>query len=248
MLHCVHQVPNGASINTKNNDVTLNRVVIDHWGACPNVGVLTSGPYPGAGGLPYPPLIHNERVMVWDVRLAQGDSGPMTSEDEDTVILFLEGGQIRTVDSSGHAHTAVRQFGDAVIVPRGSRSIDTLLSGGPAHEVVIALKDHPVSPIVNTSGYPAVVPSAGSTKTLDDPRFTAWHFNWTKGEATGMHFHDKDVVVVYRYDAMQLIVKPDGVNQPDPIKAGHIRFFRRGLTASEELLTDHQSAVILELK
>ncbi len=44
------------------------------------------------------PVIDNERVTVWDVKLAPGASGPATPHDEDVVIMFLEGGQIRTVD------------------------------------------------------------------------------------------------------------------------------------------------------
>src|ERR1700733_12231690 len=247
MLHCVHQVPNGATV-TANGDVTLNGVIIDHSGPCPNVGVLTSGPYPGAGGLPHRPLIHNERVVVLDVRLAQGDSSPITPDNEDTVILFLEGGQIRTVDSLGHASIAMRSFGDAVLIPKGTDAIDTLVAGGPAHEIMISLKDHRVPPIANSSGYPTAFPRVGATKVLDNSRFTVWHYSWTKGEPTGMHFHDKDFVVAFRYDSVQSILTPDGTSHASPVKAGDIFFLERGLTHSEELTTDRQSAVYLELK
>jgi hypothetical protein len=41
--------------------------------------------------------------------------------------------------------------------------------------------------IANTSGYPTAFPRAGAVKVLDDPRFTAWHYSWTKGVPTGMH-------------------------------------------------------------
>jgi hypothetical protein len=52
MLHCIHEVPNGARVNFDTNDVTLDGKDIAHYDPCPNVGVLTSLPYPGAGGLP----------------------------------------------------------------------------------------------------------------------------------------------------------------------------------------------------
>jgi uncharacterized protein YjlB len=131
---------------------------------------------------------------------------------------------------------------------QGTEAIDTLVSGSPAHEVVIALKDHPVSAIANTSGYPTAFPRAGSVKILDDPRFTAWHYSWTKGAPTGMHFHDKDFVVAFRYDSSQSILAPDGASHVSVVKAGDILFLKRGLTHSEGLTTDRQSAVYLELK
>jgi hypothetical protein len=194
------------------------------------------------------PLIDNERVTVWDVSLSEGVSGPRTPENEDTVILFLEGGQIRTVDRTGKARIVMRNFGDAVFVPKGTDAIDTLVSGGPAHEIMISLKDHPVPAIANTSGYPTAFPRAGSVKMLDNSRFTAWHYSWTKGVPTGMHFHDKDFVVAFRYDSMQSILAPDGASHLSPVKAGDILFLKRGLTHSEGLTTDRQSAVYLELK
>jgi hypothetical protein len=194
------------------------------------------------------PLIDNERVTVWDVPLAAGVCGPATSKNEDTVILFLEGGQIRTVDSTGKTSMAVRNFGDAVFVPRGTESVDTLVSGQPAHEVVISLKDQPIPAITNTSGYPTAFPRTGAAKGLDSARFTTWHYSWTKDVPTGMHFHDKDFVVAFRFDSVQAIKTPDGASHVNPVKAGDILFLKRGLTHSEGLTTERQSAVYLELK
>jgi uncharacterized protein YjlB len=113
---------------------------------------------------------------------------------------------------------------------------------------VIALKDHPEPATANTTGYPTAFPRAGAVKMLDDPRFTAWHYSWTKGVPTGMHFHDKDFVVAFRYDSRQLILTPDGASRISEVKAGDILFLKRGLTHSEGLTTDRQSAVYSELK
>jgi hypothetical protein len=52
-----------------------------------------------------------------------------------------------------------------------------------------------------------------------------------------MHYHDKDFVVAFRYDSVQSILTPDGASR-----------IKRGLTHSEGLTTDRQSAVYLELK
>jgi hypothetical protein len=194
------------------------------------------------------PVIDNERVTVWDLPLTVGAPGQMSPHDHDAVILFLEGGQVRTVDRGGKARIATRNFGDAVYVPRGSDATDTLVSGGPAHEVMILLKDHGVPPFANTSGYPVAFPRPGAVKGLDEGRFTTWHFSWTPNVATGMHIHDKDFVVVFRFDSSQTILEPDGASHINHVKAGDILYLKRGLTHSEGLASDHQSAVYLELK
>jgi hypothetical protein len=215
---------------------------LGRWLAFPFLGISVAANVCAA------PLIDNERVTVWDVPLAAGMSGPATSKNEDTVILFLEGGQIRTVDRTGKSSIAVRTFGDAVFISRGTESIDTLVSGQPAHEVVISLKDHPIPAITNTSGYPTAFPRAGAVKGLDSSRFTTWHYSWTKDVPTGTHFHDKDFVVAFRFDSKQSISTPDGASHINTVNAGDILFLKRGLTHSEGLTTERQSAVYLELK
>jgi hypothetical protein len=195
------------------------------------------------------PLIDNDRVTVWDVPLAPGVKGPVTPHDEDAVIMFLEGGDIRSTDAAGHSQTVKRDFGDAVFVPRGTDSTDTLSAGGPAHEILVALKNQPAAPaVVNTTGFPAAFPRPGSVKVLDNNRVSVWHYSWLKNAPTPMHFHDKDVVVAYRYDGTLKSVTPDGTVTINPLKAGDIRFNKANRTHYEELMTDRQSAVMMELK
>ena len=129
--------------------------------------------WPAARAAAATPTIDNERVTVWDVPLAPGASGPKSPQDADAVVLFLEGGQIRSVDASGKSSTKTRAFGDAVYVPKGSGVIDTLIAGGPAHEIVIALKDHATGALPNTTGFPTAFPRPGLVKVIEDPRFTA---------------------------------------------------------------------------
>jgi hypothetical protein len=63
-----------------------------------------------------------------------------------------------------------------------------------------------------------------------------------------MHFHDKDVVVAYRYDGTLRSVTPDGEATDNAYRKGDIRFNKANRTHSELLITERQSAVILELK
>jgi len=194
------------------------------------------------------PVIDNERVLVWDVVLEKGTAGPVTPHDMDSVIMFLEGGRIRTVTAGGKTSTATRQFGDAVFVPKGTDARQTLISDASAHEIVVALKDYRVPAIVNTTGLPAAYPRPGSVKALDNDRITVWHYSWTRGVPTPMHFHDKDVVVAYRYDGTLNSVTPDGASVITSYKAGDIRFNKANRSHYEELSTDRQSALVMELK
>ena len=70
------------------------------------------------------------------------------------VELFLEGGRIQTAMAGGTTITASRKFGDAMLIPKGSAAVDTLVSGGSAHEIVVAIKDHAATAVPNTSGLP----------------------------------------------------------------------------------------------
>jgi hypothetical protein len=194
------------------------------------------------------PVIDNERVTVWDVTLTKGMEGPATPHDLDTVIMFLEGGKIRTADSNGHITVAARAFGDAVFVPKGSDAKDQPLSGGTAHEIVIALKDHATAAIANTSGYPSAFPRPGSVKVLENDRVVVWHYSWTPGVPTPMHFHDKDIVVAYRYDGSLKSVTPAGSSVENSYRVGDIRFNKGNRIHYEELTNGRQSAVMTELK
>lgn len=193
------------------------------------------------------PVIDNERVTVWDVKLGPGQSGFATPHDLDTVILFVEGGMIST-RSGGKATTATRNFGDAVFVPRGSDAVDTVVSGGPAHEIVVALKDNPVPPTANTTGLPPAFPRPGSVKALENNRVVVWNYSWKTGVPTPMHFHAYDVVLSYRYDGSLKSVEPSGKETVNNYKAGDIRFNRGNRAHYEVLQSDRLSAVMMELK
>jgi hypothetical protein len=194
------------------------------------------------------PVIDNERVTVWDIMLEKGVPSPATPHDLDSVIMFLEGGRIRTVPAGGKASTTTRRFGDAVFVPRGTEARQTLVSDGTAHAIVVALKNFPTPVVVNTTGLPAAFPRPGSVRALDNDRITVWHYSWTPGVPTPMHFHDKDVVVAYRYDGALKSVTPDGVSVVNAYKAGEIRFNKANRSHYEELASERQSAVMMELK
>jgi hypothetical protein len=63
-----------------------------------------------------------------------------------------------------------------------------------------------------------------------------------------MHFHDKNVVVVYLVEGSLRSTTPDGRVTVNDYKAGEVRFNLRDRAHTEELATGSQRAIIVELK
>lgn len=132
--------------------------------------------------------------------------------------------------------------GIAVYVPKGAKS---KLSG---RLFVIDLKDHPVPPIENKSGYQLAFPRPGTKKVFENDRVIVWDSTWTPGVATPMHFHDKDVVVVFLEDGDLKSTAPDGKEVVNKYTTGTVRFNQGNRTHSETLINGQQRAIITELK
>ncbi len=194
------------------------------------------------------PVIDNERVTVWDVKLPWGITGPTTPHDLDAVIMFLDDGIVSTTHANGKVTEAMRKAGDAIFVPAGSDLKDTVTTNGGIHEVVVALKNHPVPPLKNTTGLPRAFPRAGSKKIFENKRVAVWNNTWTPGVPTPMHFHDTDVVVAMLYDGTNKSVTTDNTVTTTTSKAGDIRFNKRDRAHSEELMTERQTGIMVELK
>lgn len=190
-------------------------------------------------------VIDNERVTVWDVRLAPGENAPPTPQEFDTVTVFLEGGIIRTRHADGTVTAATRSFGDAVFTPKGSGAVDM---SDHAHEVVIALKGGVAGPNPGPAGIPNAFPRAGSEKIFENDRVVVSRFSWTPGVPVPMHHHDKDTVMAFRYDGPIRSTGLDGESEILDFRKDQIRFSKAGRTHGELLAGERQSAVMTELK
>jgi len=171
------------------------------------------------------PVIENDRVTVWDV------TGPTDAQPLDAVVVSLSG--------------------SAEFLPKGMtpKIAEGKIAGRTAgRSIVIDLKDHRVAPIANTSGYPLAFPRPGSKKILENARVIVWDYSWTPGVATPMHFHDKDVVVVFLDDGDLSSTAPDGKVAVNSFTSGMVRFNARGRTHTETLVRGKQHAIITELK
>ncbi len=143
------------------------------------------------------------------------------------------------------------QLLDAVVIS-GTGSATFLPKGTPLNHngvsTVILLKGQPVPPIENKTGYPLAFPRAGSKKILENADVIVWDYTWERDIATPMHFHDKDVVVVYFEDGDLKSTTLDRKATMNPYKPGDIRFNRSDRTHTETLIRGKQRAIITELK
>jgi hypothetical protein len=163
------------------------------------------------------------KPVIDNDRVAVWDvTGSVTTEPLDAVVVSLSG--------------------SAVFVAKGSTpKVD-------GRSIVIDLKDHPVAPLENKSGYPLAFPRPGSKKILENARVIVWDYTWTPDAATPMHFHDKDVVVVFLEDGDLKSTTPDGKATVNSYNFGTVRFNLRDRTHTETLIRGKQHAIITELK
>jgi hypothetical protein len=165
------------------------------------------------------PVLDNDRVTVWDTM------NPLPPAQHDFVAVPL-------------AKKGVAAFGH-----KGD------VAGAPGiRTVVIELKDRPVAPIANTSGYPPAFPRRYATKLLDNDRVVVWDNVWHAGKPTPMHFHDKDALVVYEANGALQSTAPDGKQVVSEYAFGKIKFSPRDHSHTEVLVRGHGRAIITELK
>jgi len=178
------------------------------------------------------PIIDNERVAVWDFTWTRGVPEALERSRTDSVWISVS-------PSAGD----VRYWAKGA-PRRAEQSIGT-----PIRMISIDLKDHPVAPITNTSGFPNAFPRPGNNrKVFENNRVIVWDFTWTKDVPTPMHFHDKDVVVVYLGTGTLRSTTPDGKATDNKWKPGDARFNLGNRIHTETLIEGELRAVITELK
>jgi len=179
------------------------------------------------------PLIDNERVTVWDITVpARTNMSLKEIAKRDTVIVSL------AKDNLGAVEFRAKDTGGGI---RNSK-LET------ARYVVIALTDVKVPALPNKTGFQLAFERPGIKKILDNDRLTVWEYTWTKGQPTPMHFHDRDVTVVYLDDGALEGTTPDGMKTVNDYKFGDVRFNKPNRTHKEEVIRGKQHAILTELK
>ena len=186
-----------------------------------------------AFGEPGKVIVDNDRVLVrevaWD---AQNSSAPHPLA---TVTICL-------TCASGKSGTA--KFEAKGTTHGEEKPVD----GKPATSVVIELKDHTVPPLANKTGYQNAFPRPGSVKLFENAHIIVWDYHWTPGKPSPMHFHDKDVVVVYLDNGALKSTTPDGKSTINEISFGLTKFNARDRSHTEEVVRGNARAVMMELK
>jgi len=176
------------------------------------------------------PLVDNERATIWDFTWTADVPAVMQRSTYEAVWVSLEPTPGQVVHWNKGAARRVKPSVTA------SRSI------------VIELKDHPVAPLKNTTEFPNAFPRPGVKKLFDNEKITVWDYTWTPGQATPMHFHDKDAIAVYLKDGVLKSTTPDGQSVVNKYSTATARFNARDRSHSELLVEGEQRAIITELK
>src|SRR6202795_3271470 len=161
------------------------------------------------------PIVDNEHVKVWVTAV------PLPPWPHDFVAV-----------SFSRKETAV--LGDCGDVPgkTGGRTI------------VIELKDLPVGPLANETGYPLAFPRRHAKKLLENGKVVVWDYIWHPGESTPMHFHDKDAVVVFEATGALKATTPDGKSAVTEVNFGEVQGSPRGRMHTEILANGEAHAVL----
>ena len=203
--------------------------------------VAAAGAAPALADTPAP-VIDNERVTVRDIHLHPGEAAPAISHAGDYVILYVDGGRIRSAGGKTARHAA-----GSAASGRGGITSDTAI-GAPAHEIVVDLKDTPSRTVANTTGLPPGFPRPGSKKVLETDKVRVWNYAWVPGKPTPMHFHNTEIVVTYLGNGDVAATTPDGKKTVTHHNPGDIVFNVANRSHSEELVKGEMSGIMLELK
>jgi hypothetical protein len=178
---------------------------------------------------PVKPVADNDRVLVQEMKWGSPSTTPLRY-DTDALIVYLDG--------AGH------KPGDIKFEPKGT----SITEPSGTRAMVIRLKDHTVAPLENKTGFQNAFPRPGSKKLFENPRIVVWDYSWTPGKPSPMHFHDKDVVVVYLADGSLKSTTPDHKDTVNEISFGLTKFNPRDRTHTEEVVKGNARAVMMELK
>lgn len=170
------------------------------------------------------PLFENDRVAIWRVGPGAPVPGAAGALRLAGVLVSLADGRVRLVDT---AATPAAPLGAAVMIQlKGSRTA-------------------PMAPPRDTA--PAF-PRQGATLVLESERVAVWDVAWTTGMKTPLHFHDRDVAVVYLGAGTVRSIPLDGPPTATPRAFGEAVFIPRGRTHVEECVDGPRRDIVVELK
>lgn len=193
-------------------------------------------------------ILDNARVTAWDVTWYKGRPSPMHRHCCDMVGVYLVGSPIRVTNPDGTHRDSTVEPGFILFQRAGVTHKEEGMAEVPRHAVLIDLKGEPVGALPNTSGRPAAFPRPGARLAVDNEKVAIWEYAWTAGDGGGLHFHDKDSIVVFMGDGELRSTLADGTVETIRATRGQVRFSPAGRVHREELVGGAPRAVITELK
>ena len=85
-------------------------------------------------------VLDEERVRVWDVRLAEGQELPLHVHPLDTVGVILEGSTVREIDEDGIASDTTYAYKDVFFWPAGRRAHRDVVVDGTLRAFLFELR------------------------------------------------------------------------------------------------------------
>ena len=76
-------------------------------------------------------VLDRPRVAVWDVNSPTGWAAPLHVHPRDTVVVFLQGGTIRTQQTDGTEESISHAYKDVRFIPAGTTHMSSVTSGAP---------------------------------------------------------------------------------------------------------------------
>jgi quercetin dioxygenase-like cupin family protein len=194
-------------------------------------------------------LVENERVVVWEVEWQKGKPTPLHQHPLDVVGVFLADGAVKITAADGTVSQSEKSpIGEVTYGGKGILHQEEGVSDAPRRAVIVELKEVSVPPLSPPAGVPPAFPREGARLRLDNPRVAVWDYQWKPGKPVALHFHDKDVVVVF-IEAGKLRSTPqNGEPTLSPVGFGEVRFNPRNRAHSEETVEGTPRAIIIELK
>ena len=171
-------------------------------------------------------ILENERVVVWRIGLEPNRLSPARQLRFPAVLISLADGAVRFIGANDTS-TVRPKSGDAIL---------------------IELKDHFVTPLEAPAGIARAFPRQDAKQILDNDRVLVWDFTWARGMKTDVHFHDKDVIVVYLGSGTVRSIPLNGEPTAAPRSFGEAVFLPRGRTHVEECIEGPRRDIIIELK
>ena len=212
--------------------------------------------FQGAGGgaakdAANPPIIDNERVTVWSPAPA------LTNRPYDAIVISVAAGKPAIVNAyyqpAGSENPVTGaplevQVGAEIVNGRAlDPTVKVLGDEAAARSLRVELKQSK-PPLPNQTGLPDAFPRPGIFKMIDNRKFTVWDYRWTPGAPTPLHFHTKDVVVMFLENGSLVSTTPDGEATTNTHQAGEVKFNRADRAHTETLPDGTQRAIIIELK